>query len=108
MTDDPKAVQLFQEVLEKTQSDKIRWEPTAKEDRFVAAFGGKFSLVIENDEGRVALELHDQKGRRMIRVDRESDRWVDENLDRLYELARRRALNADAAVDSALESLRSL
>jgi len=108
MTDDPKAVQLFQEVLEKTQADKIRWEPTAQEDRFVAAFGGKFSLVIENEDGRVKLDLHDRKGRQLISVQRVGRPPLLGNLDTLYELARRRALNADAAVESAIETLRSL
>jgi hypothetical protein len=109
MTEDPKAVQLLGEVLEKTRDSRLRWEPTAMEERFTAALGGKFSLVLDKIEDAITLDLYDQKGRRLITVHpqlRESG--VPSWLSELHELARRGALNADAAVDSVLEDLRKL
>ena len=69
--EDPKALQLFQEVLTKTKAGRIRWEPTASETEFFSVLpsgshsavsmsrernsygnylGDEFALVLRNGE----------------------------------------------------------
>ena len=41
-----KALRLVQELLLKTEQGKIRWQPAAIDETYVAAVGGKFGLAI--------------------------------------------------------------
>src|SRR6266436_6412883 len=105
--EDPKALQLFQEVLSKTRAGRIKWEPTANESEYAAVLPGGFTLAVltyfELDnwgqhENRFALVLRGDEGE-LLRVTRDTDGVTSAELSELIELARRRALLVDARVD---------
>src|SRR5512135_2449305 len=104
--EDPKALQLFQEVLAKTKAGRIVWEPTASESEYFSVLPGGFTIVAltwdERDEWgnkspQVALALRagDQE---LLRVTPDVDGVGWQGLNELFEFARRRALQVDAAV----------
>jgi hypothetical protein len=116
--EDPKALKFFIEVLSKTRAGRIHWEATAGEDKYIAAVGGQFTLVVSTyttlnkygdtiDEG-IALLLKDSKDRELISVTREVDGVVAADLRELYEYARRRALDVNAKLDQVLGELGKL
>jgi hypothetical protein len=112
---DPKAVQFFEGVLAKTRDGKIRWEPTAEESDYMAAIGGKFTLLISKGEvvnrwpsETYSLVLKDQDGRELIRVADYDDGIARAEISELYEAARRQALHVDEKIDSVLGELSKL
>ena len=113
---DPKAVQFFEELLSKTKEGRIRWEPTATGQEFLAAIAGKFTLSIAEfyqedswgkNELKYALLLKDSDARILTRVTDENGVGL-EDLRELYERARRQALRVDEKIDNLLGELSKL
>src|SRR5438874_2332702 len=113
--EDDKGLALFEEILEKTRSGRIKWEPTADEDRFVASVAGKFTILIKSrDDTSVgiglrvegpALVLKDADDRVLITVGYDIQGIGPHQLEDLWEMVRRRALRVDEKVDEALTEL---
>jgi hypothetical protein len=110
-----KVVKLFEAVLAKTRSGKIRWSPTATESDYIAAIGGHFILSISELENGFAvspatytLALKDQDGRELTRVQNVDEGIPSLDIRELYEAARRQALHVDEKIDSLLEALSKL
>lgn len=110
-----KVVKLFEAVLAKTRSGKIRWSPTAAESDYIAAIGGHFILSISELENGFAvspatytLALKDQDGRELTRVQNVDEGILSLDIRELYEAARRQALHVDEKIDSLLEALSKL
>ena len=114
--EDPKGLQLFQEVLAKTKAGRIRWEPTANELQYFSVLpGGETLSVVEthekdnwgSDVQDLVLVLRSDE-RELLRVTSDIDDVGWKGLSELYELARRQALRVDAAVDKVLGELAKL
>ncbi len=123
---DQKIVKFFEGVLSKTRAGKIPWEATVQESKFIAAIGGQFALSVSAwteppagatptmralDQGsfeRYALVLRDQHGWELARVTENDEGIRREDLQTLYEMARRSALRADERIDDVLEVLNEL
>jgi hypothetical protein len=109
---DPKAIQLFQEVLAKTKAGKIRWEPLAVDNEFFAVLPGAFTVNVSSQPmdswgaSEYELVLRDQ-GHELIRV-WQNNSTGEPGVSELYELARRQALRVDANVDKLLGELAKL
>ncbi len=114
--DDPQAVALLQEVLDKTQAGRIGWEPTANEDEFVASIGGKFALLIKSytyidqgvKEGAPVLILKDADDREVLTVTSTIEGVNRQDLQDLYSNVFRQALRVEQKVDDLLTELRKL
>jgi hypothetical protein len=122
---DEKIVEFFEGVLSKTRKGRISWEPTVQDSNFIAAFGGGFGLSIsawtEPSPGstpamralgqgvqRYSLVLRDQIGREVARITEADEGILRDDMQTLYETARRQALKPDEKIGDALEALRTL
>ena len=111
----PKPARLVQQLLEKSNEGKIKWEKTATDGVFQAAFPGysirlstepsafssqeDYFVQISNDEGETVEIISDSNLTSMIG----SDAW--RMMKDLYQGARRSAMGVDAALDSILAEL---
>jgi hypothetical protein len=110
-----KAVAFLQELLLKTKEGKIRWRPTASEQTYVSAFGGKFGLAISGSAYLSAESLPgwvlrvDDRGREVVRIAPEEPGVLADNLENLFETVQKQALSVDdSKLDSVLAELHRL
>ena len=105
-------------LLEKTKAGRLKWEPTATENVFIASVGGGTTLRIGlttvddfNDLGRPdtievpELKLLDEKGRMLWEIHQHQ---VKGGLWPLFRLAQRVAIKLDERMASLMESLQNL
>jgi hypothetical protein len=116
MVEDPKAQRLFSETFNKTRSRKIPWEPTADENTFVAALGGRFTLTVTRYEERdawdersdvIALVLK-ENDRELARVTGEIDGVEWREMEVFFGLVQRQANRVDEKLDSVFAELSKL
>lgn len=109
---DPKARQLFEQVLQKTNAGRITWAPTANLSEFQTVLPGEFALLISksfepdsygNPDEQIAMTLRGEDGELLRVTSGNTISWSE--FSELYELARRRALGVDAKVDKLLGDL---
>jgi hypothetical protein len=115
---DPKALRLFQEVLDKTKADRIRWEPTAKENEFFSVLPSGNVLAVSLWDERnswgdptgtdAVLTLAADNQELLLRVTPGVEGIGISQMIELYELARRRALHVNDRVDEVLGDLARL
>jgi len=112
---DPKAVELFQEILKKTVAGKLAWQPTADTEKFVAPMLGKYTLELfsftssdtwGNMTGPPSMLLRDDKGNTLVEMNSSIEDIDHENLRVLFARAKRLALRADEKIDEILEGLK--
>jgi len=103
---DPKALQLFKEVLTKTREGRIRWEPTASEIEFFSVLPSGHTIVTSRGSDNWGGGLTDdyslvlrQGEQDLLRVTQDVDDVAQKDLQELFEFARRSALQVDATVD---------
>jgi hypothetical protein len=97
-----KEAKLVDQLLEKTRKRNITWEPTAKNDEFVSALGGRVSFTVASwRDGGDSLTMRDEFDRVLVRVESDSIPQVSE----LYAEARRVALKVDESLDDVLDQL---
>lgn len=96
-----KEVKLVDQLLDKTRRRNITWEPTAKNDEFVSALGGRVSFTVAAWRDRDALTMKDEFDRVLLTVESDSIPQVSE----LYAEARRVALKVDESLDDVLDQL---
>jgi hypothetical protein len=109
--EDPKGLELFQEVLSKTKAGRIKWEMAASEAEYFTVLPGGFTLTVERStyqDDATALSLRDESDRVLLRVSSDTQGVRHPDLEELYECARRQALQVDAKVDKLLEALTKL
>ncbi|MFY9910976.1 MAG: hypothetical protein WCF22_15795 [Candidatus Sulfotelmatobacter sp.] len=86
-------------VLQQTRDEKIQWESTADEEKFIVSLKGKYRVSVDrayqNHEPYHYLTLLDDSDRELLRVYEAESPTVPQ----LYELAKRNSLNVDAAID---------
>jgi hypothetical protein len=124
---DEKIVEFVQGVLAKTRAGKIPWEPTAQESKFIAAIGGEFTFSISSwtdmdrafaealaftgspgSQPKYVLVLRDEIGTELAKVTERDEGIHRDDLQELYEIARRQAVRASERIDDVLEVLNEL
>ena len=116
---DPKALQLLQEVLNKTRAGRLKWEATASESDYFAVLPGGFALVIvevtdkgnwgmRSEQVQHVLILRGEGDQELMRITSDFDAIEPVELAQLFELAKRQALRVDATVDRFLGELAKL
>src|SRR5215469_11376935 len=112
--EDVKALQLFKQILAKTQKGRLGWEPTARSNEYFCVLPGGFIVSITlsketngwgdviNEKTELTLSAEDQV---LLRVTPEVDGVGADGMGELYELARRQALGVNAQVDKVLGEL---
>ena len=98
-------------LLGATIDGKIDWEPTAQGSAYTASFAGKWTVAVTAifigiatsgiESYRYALTLRDSEGALLLNIDDEHDNRIGE----LHELARRRALKVDQALEDLFKEL---
>jgi hypothetical protein len=96
-----KEVKLIDQLLDKTRKRSITWEPTAKNDEFVSALGGRVSFTVAAWRDSETLTMRDELDRVLLSVESDSIPQVSE----LYTEARRVALKVDESLDDVLDQL---
>jgi hypothetical protein len=109
---DPKARQLFDQVLQKTKDGRISWAPARTDSGFITVLPGDLALMVSktyepdsygNPDEQISMALIGED-RELLRVAAgETIDWPE--FSELYELARRKALGVDAKVDKLLGDL---
>jgi len=114
--EDAQAVALFQEVLATTRAGRIPWEPSVG-DTLLAAIKGKRTLILKsytetdsygNEHGWPSLSVRDASDRELLRVTSDLQDVRVDQLQELYETARRQAFKVDEQVQDLLSDLRNL
>jgi hypothetical protein len=103
LADDLQLPQLnfIDQLVDKTRKRSITWEPTAKNDEFVSALGGRVSFTVASWRDGDVLMMRDELDRVLLNVDSDSIPQVSE----LYREARRVALRVDESLDDVLDQL---
>lgn len=93
--------QILTGLIQRTEEGKLRWSRAAQQDRFITSVDA-ISVMIFETEGEHGFDILDESGEvvESLRYEDTSEEQ-DEQLERLYILARRSALN----IDSVLEKL---
>lgn len=90
-------------LLEATRSGKLKWEATASFDEFAAGVKGKYKVVV--NQRNVSNNFDPDVVQQLILRNADDQELMDvsnkdfNSVRELYELARRNALNVDAALD---------
>jgi hypothetical protein len=86
-------------VVQQTKEEKIQWESTADDEKFIVSLKGKYKVAIDrayrDGEPYDYLTLLDDSDRELLRVYDSETSMVAQ----LFELAKRNSLNVDAAID---------
>ncbi|SRR6266571_1233609 len=99
--------ELIEKLMQATEDGRIAWGKADVEDRFVTKYAGKWTLTIdkssdtEDPQLYYWLALSNAGGEEILKV-YSSD---EGRLDRLFELARRRALKVDEALSDLLKEI---
>ncbi len=99
--------ELVDKLLQATEDGRITWEKADVEDQFLAKYADKWTLTIDKSfdpEGpplNYWLALSNARKEEILKIS-SSD---EGQLDRLFELARRRALKVDEALSDLLKEI---
>ena len=102
-----------EEILEKLHQlsgeGKITWRPTMNQSTFLAVLGNS-SALISKDGSNYNLRLLNSSGNEIGRVSPAASTSLETHprMERLYESARRQALNVDAELENVLVELNQL
>lgn len=102
---------LVDELLAKTASGAITWEPTAKEGEFVVTFGGGVTVSISEDPTSggpgYLLSVGERDRGEVFTLHYGSNDVSSDTLPGLYEQARRNAFKVDKTLDLILNQLKA-
>lgn len=96
--------ELLWKLIDASEKKRVKWEKTATTDQFAAAFGGKWTVVIDKGINAVGdihywLSINNAEGEEILKI------RDDERLERLFELARRHALKVNDALEDLMKEL---
>lgn len=113
--EDSKALDLFREIQEKTQSRKLNWQPTALENVFLVPIKGEYVLKAFSFTDNEGGEEHGPPSFTLFERDEIIlDITVNINgveapaLTNLFRLVKRQALKTDEKLDNILSELKKL
>jgi hypothetical protein len=99
--------ELIDVLTQATEDGRITWEKADVEDQFVAKYAGKWMLTIDKSVDSDAPEINywlalvNARQEEILKV----HSYNEQRLDRLFELARRRALKVDEALSDLLKEI---
>jgi hypothetical protein len=101
--------ELIKKLMDSTDEKRIEWRPTATLDQYAAAFGGKWTVILDKTQSSQGsdnfyLSLSDREGQELIRITDDED----PRIAILFEKARRRALKVDDAIEDVFKELDNL
>jgi hypothetical protein len=109
-----KEVELVEQLLEKTRAKAIPWEPTARDNEFVAPFKGQVTFTVTKYDDpnyygdSVRLIMRDPGNREMLMLDSRSGfSPLEKSLTALYQAAHDSALKVEETIDAILDDLKS-
>ena len=100
--------QILTGVVRRTAEGKLKWSPSADSDQFVTSVDAISIVITETgpSRGRYRLEILDESGETVDSLDDQVTTGVqDQELARLYVLARRSALDVDATLEKLAKAL---
>ena len=97
--------QILTGLIQRTEEGKLKWSSTAQQHQFTTSVGA-ISVVIFETEGEHGLDIIDESDE-LVESLRYEDTTTeqDEQLERLYILARRSALNIDSVLEKLAQGL---
>ena len=109
-----KELELVEQLLEKTRAKAIPWEPTARDNEFVAPFKGQVTFTVSKYDDpsyygdSFRLIMRDPENREMLMIDSRSGFPApDQALRALYQSAHDSALKVEETLDAILDDLKS-
>jgi hypothetical protein len=107
-----KTAKLVDKLIDLSGQGKVSWEETADENTFLTSVGNFVVSIAKPEASVFTLTISDQAGRTLDETrDHVNDFYTSPDYSRvstLHELARRRALNVDAALTEMLSSLEQI
>jgi hypothetical protein len=94
--------------MQRTREGKLRWEPTALENSFLTAVGGKYSITIHRLGGHHTLSIRDLGDEEVACTDDDTDSkltYADQLSDLFDLIVESRRHDAARAVEGVLEAL---
>jgi hypothetical protein len=108
-----KELELIEQLLDKTRAKAIPWEPTARNNEFVAAFKGQVTFTVAkfDDPGfydeTFRLIMRNPENREMLTIDNRSGfAAADQSLRALYQAAHDSALKVEETLAAILDDLK--
>ena len=92
---------IVSKLVERTEQDMVPWKATADEATFAASFGN-LSVLISSLRGATRLSVHNEKG---TELDYAENPYM--TLNKLHELAKRKALGIDERLAELMDALNS-
>jgi hypothetical protein len=84
-----------------TEAGKIPWQPTATANQFTASLRGKYNVMVGTDRDGPWLRMSNDQDQVMLFISSLED--PTDRVDRIFNAARRIALNVDTAIDEIIQ-----
>ena len=98
--------QILEGLVQRTTEGKLKWSRSVETDRFVASVDAISVVIAETRRLTHRLDILDESGQTVESLDyQDTTREQDEQLARLYVLARRSALDVDATLEKLAKAL---
>ena len=98
--------QILERLVQRTTEGKLKWSRSVETDRFVASVDAISIVIAETRSLNYRLDILDESGQTVESLDyRDTTREQNEQLARLYVLARRSALNTEATLQKLANAL---
>lgn len=99
--------EVLTKLLERTDEGRVNWKTTADERTFLAAFGNASVTIRGYTDGRPTLSILNNAGVEIETLDGDepSGREWHQELNELYQKARRVALGVDSQLDDLMRAL---
>ena len=111
-------------LIQRTADGRLKWSRSVPVKRFVASldaisvaiqetergglsYSGEYRLEITNEKGHTVEVLDSEDQRGLVPVDRRATTWQSSQLERLYPLARRSALDTQSTLEKLAKALES-
>lgn len=103
---------LIQRLLTLTKTQKLKWVPTAEEEKFMAVFSSKNAVTIRKSQSQAfdegpdfTFSILDKEGTEILTINNGLEDVEYRHLATLHEAARRNALNIEKTLDEILADL---
>jgi hypothetical protein len=96
-----KDAKLLDFLLTSTEAGKVPWQPTAADNQFTASFRGKYNVLVGTGSNGPWLRMANEQDQVMLYILNNEDPM--DRIERIFESARRIALNVDTAIDEIIQ-----
>jgi hypothetical protein len=103
--DNQKFEAILDSLLKHSEEGKLEWKSTGAKDSYLLPLKDSAISVRKDLFGHVVINFRNEKGEIVENITIESYETHYEKANKLYDLARRKALNTDETIDRILEQL---